>query len=1255
MFLFINPFLFNTITAGGGGTSTTNMTQYITNGLIGYWDTSLNTSYPGSGTTLTDLTTSAYNLSITSLGAYNASPPSITWTSSEYAIKTGISPAISLTSMTMEMLIQCSSLTNTPNLMSLYNGTTGINMNISSTGQLGLGATLITATPCTSNTWMHLAISYTSTTAVTMYVNGIAYPLTSTAASIPSGITQIILGNNYGTYTTGPVGNISMARLYNVALTQQQIVQNYVSAVYNLTGLMYDPYYSQVSLLVHGDNTFTDYSIYSNAPTTYGTANDLVPSSTVYKYGSGSLYYNGSYYTLYPPSPGLAFGANDWTIEFWAYGGIATQSSSAVILANWTTTTWTTGNWVIGITPTTNTIGFQHYQNQNWTAAGTISASAWTHFAFCRNGSNLYAAASGTVTKTTNYFTFNTDNDGTCPLLVAWDYNGSNFNGYIDDLRITNGTARYTDNFTPPTTALPNLAHTTPSVDPYFGNVVLLLHGDGDFTDSSQYLTTLTSGSTAPTNSSSVYKYGSGSIAFSAAVNNNLYTANSSLYAFRTNNFTIEFWIYLNNTTSGSIISNYVNATFAANNWSIAVNTTLQFTCYNINGNATANITTAITTGVFHHVALVRNGTTFTLYLDGVSSGTSVTSSAILDGIGTTNAIYLGASGQTSLASFSGYLDDVRVTNGIARYTQNFTVPWTAFPNYGQITIPTDPYFGSVVLALRGDGSFTDSSIYNNQMTLYGTPAISSTATKFGPASLSFNGSSFLSTPGSPALVFGTQNFTIEFWFNATSTSTQNTFMGNYTPNAATIPTWGWNLYNAAGVAQVSLYIYSATVFTGTNTFTTGTWNHYALVRNGSLITGYMNGLVDGTYTLATALDPGVAAGYINVGGSGYNTTTTTALFTGYIDDLRVTIGVARYTAAFTPTTVVNPNSLATSVVTTDASIGASPNTDPYYGYTVLLLHGDDTSFTDSSAYNVTMTATATPTTTTTYKFGTGSMAFPGTASTNIWLNTPSSVAYAISTNNFTIEFWIYLTSLGSTLAGVIGNVNGTFTAATNWAISQSATGVLNFMAASAVTPSMSTAALSINTWYHIAVVRNSTTFYMFVNGVQVATYTSSAAVTAATANTIYVGGYSQSTATAVARSIAGYLDDVRITNGIARYTANFTPPTAPFPNSGPYEYPPLGMTTATKAITGWYYGASPTNSYTASASTSNLNFFPYLIFDRTSAMASNNVDISSSWLGSTITYSSTSLTTWNTTCNISTYLSTLDGAPVYRDYLQVQ
>jgi hypothetical protein len=91
----------------------------------------------------------------------------------------------------------------------------------------------------------------------------------------------------------------------------------------------------------------------------------------------------------------------------------------------------------------------------------------------------------------------------------------------------------------------------------------------------------------------------------------------------------------------------------------------------------------------------------------------------------------------------------------------------------------------------------------------------------------------------------------------------------------------------------------------------------------------------------------------------------------------------------------------------------------------------------------------------------------------------------------------------------------------------------------------MSASSISTLTWYHVAVTYDGTTTRLFVNGTSQSTSTNTP-VRPTTYNLTYVGYITS----ADASYFNGYIDDLRVTQGLARYTQNFTPPTAPLPTS---------------------------------------------------------------------------------------------------------
>jgi hypothetical protein len=181
-----------------------------------------------------------------------------------------------------------------------------------------------------------------------------------------------------------------------------------------------------------------------------------------------------------------------------------------------------------------------------------------------------------------------------------------------------------------------------------------------------------------------------------------------------------------------------------------------------------------------------------------------------------------------------------------------------------------------------------DNAEMNNLETV-GNAQISTAQSKFGGASMLFDGSGdYLFAASTPNLIFS-GSFTIEFWVNFSATpSNFIALIGGTTANTQLFITTKSNgqgiRFGLTGVAE-----YAA----GTQTWSTGTWYHVALVRNGTDVKFYVNGtnISDSTYTNSTTY-----SGTLIIGG-----VSGTADFNGYIDDLRITKGYARYTANFTP------------------------------------------------------------------------------------------------------------------------------------------------------------------------------------------------------------------------------------------------------------------------------------------------------------------------------------------------------------------
>ena len=243
--------------------------------------------------------------------------------------------------------------------------------------------------------------------------------------------------------------------------------------------------------------------------------------------------------------------------------------------------------------------------------------------------------------------------------------------------------------------------------------------------------------------------------------------------------------------------------------------------------------------------------------------------------------------------------------------------------------------------------------------------------------------------------------------------------------------------------------------------------------------------------------------------------------------------------------------------------VGAVTANDASFADVSLLLHGDGTSgsttITDSSSNSVSLTVTGnTQIDTAVKKFGTGSIQFDGSGDQLSFTNT------GFGTGDFTYEAWVYPESQTQRFPTCFRVVNDALTAnkVTVQYDHEIAADKFRFNVG---TDLILSATKTANQWYHIAVVRSGTTLTFYLDGVSVGTHSYSYNVPS---NTVFIGG---DVAASSETPFKGFIDELRITKGVARYTSNFTPPTAAFLNSGPtldlssgtyFSYTPSANTT---------------------------------------------------------------------------------------------
>jgi hypothetical protein len=465
----------------------------------------------------------------------------------------------------------------------------------------------------------------------------------------------------------------------------------------------------------------------------------------------------------------------------------------------------------------------------------------------------------------------------------------------MQDLRITTGTALYTANFTPPNALFPS------------PGALLLPFKDIDtnFKDYSDNKHTITRyGDTIQTEDQS--KWYSRSAYFDGS-GDYLEVPNHSSFDFGSGDFTIEFWIRWSTVPgAGGYVTLVVKRTTIDSNNS--------FSCWYSGGSekygwtyttdgTTYQAITGLTThtpspNTWYHIAYVRSGNNLDLYIDGVKQTTQPFNVTLF----TSTANLRVGDSQPSANPLHGYLQDLRITKGTALYTANFNVPLALTDE--------DPHFSSVSLFLKMNGTnnsqiFTDSSYSPKAITVYGSAKISTDHFKYGGASGYFNGSSDYLMIDNSAFNFGTAPFTIEFWVKLgtnfgswpylLATSPYNSGTGFYI--AVNGPYTGWGGLGLLGFNGSGTLTYAPSV-QSTSVVRNDTWHHIAITRQGAVTQLFVNGVVESTHTAAGTANYGTTTSRLmndsTGGGLG-------SLEHGYIDDLRVTIGVARYTHNFQP------------------------------------------------------------------------------------------------------------------------------------------------------------------------------------------------------------------------------------------------------------------------------------------------------------------------------------------------------------------
>lgn len=221
-------------------------------------------------------------------------------------------------------------------------------------------------------------------------------------------------------------------------------------------------------LLMQSDNTdgntsFVDSSVggESHTITVHG---DVHHSTDLATFGSTSYYFDGDGdYLRISDSDDWHFADEDFTIDFWMYN--KNPNDYLIIMSQWKESGGSDRSWVIY---TKNEVLTTYYKDSNNTTVIhlssdiAINSDTWYHIAIVRDGSNSYLFINGKQSDL-NTNVSGTISDSSNPITVGChDETGWYYQGYIDELRISKGLARWTTDFTPPTEPYNELTQTTP-------------------------------------------------------------------------------------------------------------------------------------------------------------------------------------------------------------------------------------------------------------------------------------------------------------------------------------------------------------------------------------------------------------------------------------------------------------------------------------------------------------------------------------------------------------------------------------------------------------------------------------------------------------------------------------------------------------------------------------------------------------------------------------------------------------------------
>ena len=604
-------------------------------------------------------------------------------------------------------------------------------------------------------------------------------------------------------------------------------------------------------------------------------------------------------------------------------------------------------------------------------------------------------------------------------------------------------------------------------------------------------------------------------------------TEDSDEFEFGTSDYTIEWWFNVNTISGVQCMVTNSEPTDWQGCWYGLNNANLYI--LHGNGSNTWNIKTgsAVETNRWYHIAVVNNSGTISVYLDGstTTSGISNYSQPYTwtDG---NNAFHIG--GRTTAANqhVTGHIRDVRIVKGTAVYTSNFTPPdepLTAITNTSLLLchLPyiADGSSNSLATAVSGNPETKRFGPYDH---------LAYSRTDHGGSVYFYGTDDYLTVDGGYLTTnttwWNSSGFTLEVWLYKHNTNDvtiwDNRIGGNTNGFLFKTHSGGFYLYSNNADRAVNL---------GTNPV--NIWTHVALVCSGTTGKIFQDGVQVGSdFTVPnTASYSYFGRSQNTIGAIQYTPRGAGTDYNGYMSDLRISSG-SRYTGTFTPPTTAFADD----------------------GTTIFLTCKNQHDIWDANSNHVMVTNGNVTASNTQRKFNTSSAIYFDGSGDWIDLNAAAKYKFEPLGNDFTFEWWWYPTTLSQRqwffhtatdywLGVDFQNSSGRGLGM--WASSNGSS--WNLLDADNGGNGISNTNPTLNAWNHIAYTRNGNTFTLWLNGTSIVSVSSiTASIVDRSSQAKVIGSWA---ATNHQFPIVGYIQDFRWTNGLARYTSSFTPPTAEF------------------------------------------------------------------------------------------------------------